>query len=93
MFLCFLFAAIASPTPDAGSMLVLAFPMVALYLIAVGHRLRRRPPPGPAGGREGAADLSDDEASPLDDDTGFDPHDEVDAQAATTPRAREARRP
>src|SRR5919202_5793801 len=36
VFLCFLFAAIASPTPDAGSMLALAFPMVALYMLAVG---------------------------------------------------------
>ena len=36
VFLCFLFAAIASPTPDAGSMLALAFPMVALYMGAVG---------------------------------------------------------
>src|SRR5689334_18262259 len=36
VFLCFLFAAVASPTPDAGSMLALAFPMVALFMIAVG---------------------------------------------------------
>ncbi|HEX2808758.1 MAG TPA: twin-arginine translocase subunit TatC, partial [Kineosporiaceae bacterium] len=36
VFLTFLFAAIASPTPDAGSMLALAFPMVALYMAAVG---------------------------------------------------------
>jgi sec-independent protein translocase protein TatC len=64
VFLIFLFAAIASPSPDAGSMLALAFPMVGLYLVAVGicylndrRRLRRNP----------FAELDDDEASPLDD--------------------------
>src|SRR5919202_459057 len=36
VFLCFLFAAVASPTPDAGSMLALAFPMVGLFMLAVG---------------------------------------------------------
>jgi sec-independent protein translocase protein TatC len=51
VFVCFLFAAIASPTPDAGSMLALAFPMVALYLSAVGvawlvDRRRARRAPG-----------------------------------------------
>lgn len=64
VFLVFLFAAIASPSPDAGSMLALAFPMVGLYMIAVGvcwinDRRRRR--------RDAFAGLSDDEASPLDD--------------------------
>lgn len=34
--LIFVFAAIMSPSPDAWSMLALAFPMVALYFIAVG---------------------------------------------------------
>jgi sec-independent protein translocase protein TatC len=65
VFLTFLFAAIASPTPDAGSMLALAFPMTGLYLAAVGIAVlvdRRRD-------RRAAADplanLSDDEASPL----------------------------
>lgn len=62
VFLVFLFAALASPTPDAGSMLALAFPMVGLYLVAVGfaflndRRKRRKDP---------FAGLSDDEASPL----------------------------
>jgi sec-independent protein translocase protein TatC len=73
VFLCFLFAAIASPTPDAGSMLALAFPMVALYMAAVGiawfndrRRARRT--------RDALGDLADDEASPLPADEGFDPH-------------------
>ena len=64
-FLCFLFAAVASPTPDAGTMVALALPMVALYLAAVGiawivdrRRARRR-----AG--DPTAGLPDDEASPL----------------------------
>jgi sec-independent protein translocase protein TatC len=72
VFLCFLFAAIASPTPDAGSMLALAFPMVALYLAAVGIAWlndRRRARKAAA---EGFGDLSDDEASPLPDDDGYD---------------------
>ena len=73
VFLCFLFAAIASPTPDAGSMLALAFPMVALYMLAVGiawfndRRRGRR-------AREAFGDLADDEASPLTPDEDFDPH-------------------
>jgi sec-independent protein translocase protein TatC len=73
VFLCFLFAAIASPTPDAGSMLALAFPMVGLYMIAVGiawfvdrRRARRRD--------EALGDLSDDEASPLPPDEPFEPY-------------------
>jgi sec-independent protein translocase protein TatC len=66
VFLTFLFAAIASPSPDAGSMLALAFPMVGLYLLAVGvawlndRRRHRRDE------RAGFAGLSEDEASPLD---------------------------
>ena len=75
VFMCFLFAAIASPTPDAGSMLALAFPMVGLYMVAVGiawfndRRRARRD-------REAFGDLSDDEASPLppDEDASFDPY-------------------
>jgi sec-independent protein translocase protein TatC len=86
VFLCFLFAAIASPTPDAGSMLALAFPMVGLYMIAVGIAFlndRRRARRAAA---EGWGDLSDEEASPLEDDAGFDPHDpEVDAPAGDRP--------
>jgi sec-independent protein translocase protein TatC len=63
VFLTFLFAAIASPSPDAGSMLALAFPMTGLYALAVGicflnDRRRRR--------HDAFAGLSDSEASPLD---------------------------
>ena len=64
VFLVFLFAALASPTPDAGSMLALAFPMVGLYLLAVGFALlndRRRAKANPFAG------LDDDQASSLDD--------------------------
>jgi len=66
VFLTFLFAAVASPSPDAGSMLALAFPMVGLYLVAVGicwlndRRRHRRDL------EAGFAGLDDDEASPLD---------------------------
>ena len=66
VFLTFLFAAIASPSPDAGSMLALAFPMTGLYVLAVGicalndRRRRRRDVAA------GLAGLDDDEASPLD---------------------------
>jgi len=65
VFLIFLFAAVASPSPDAGSMLALAFPMTGLYLLAVGicwlndRRRHRRDV------EQGWAGLSDDEASPL----------------------------
>jgi len=75
VFLCFLFAAVASPTPDAGSMLALAFPMVGLYLLAVAIAWvndRRRSRRAAA---DGFGDLSDDEASPLAEDT-YDVHDE-----------------
>jgi sec-independent protein translocase protein TatC len=86
VFFCFLFAAIASPTPDAGSMLALAFPMVGLYMIAVGIAFlndRRRAKRAAAAG---FGDLSDDEASPLDGDAGYDPYDdEVDAGAGDRP--------
>lgn len=65
VFLVFLFAAVATPSPDAVSMLVLAFPMVGLYLVALGictlnDRATRR--------RSGEPDyraLGDDEASPI----------------------------
>ncbi len=69
VFFTFLFAAVASPTPDAGSMLALAFPMVGLYMIAVGiawihdRRKARR------AAAEGWGDLADDEASPLAEDS------------------------
>jgi sec-independent protein translocase protein TatC len=65
VFTIFLFAAIASPTPDAGSMLAMAFPMVGLYMAAVGvawfidrRRAKRNP----------FTELDDDEASPLEED-------------------------
>ncbi len=64
VFLVFVFAAMASPTPDAASMLALAFPMVGLYLLAVGFAIlndRRRARANPFAG------LDDDEASSLDD--------------------------
>lgn len=64
--LSFVFAAIASPTPDIIVMFTLAVPIVALYWIAVGvasvndWRRRRQDP---------MSDLDDDEASVLDDET------------------------
>ncbi|NLT57294.1 MAG: twin-arginine translocase subunit TatC [Actinomycetales bacterium] len=63
--LIFLFAAIASPSPEVGSMIALALPMVALYLAAMGIAVlndRRR---ARRAREEGFADLQDDEASPL----------------------------
>jgi sec-independent protein translocase protein TatC len=86
VFLCFLFAAIASPTPDAGSMLALAFPMVALYLIAVGIAFLNDRRKATRAAAEGWGDLSDEEASPLDDDAGFDSYDhEMDTPAGDGP--------
>jgi sec-independent protein translocase protein TatC len=65
VLLIFLFAAMMTPTPDAWTMLALAFPMVALYYGAVGvatlldrRRARREPD---------WAKVADDESSPLDD--------------------------
>jgi sec-independent protein translocase protein TatC len=65
VFLVFLFAALASPSPDAGSMLALALPMTGLYFAAVGvswlnDRRRDR-----KAGADPLANLADDEASPL----------------------------
>jgi sec-independent protein translocase protein TatC len=64
--LIFLFSAVASPSPEVTAMMALAFPMVGLYLAAVGiawlidrRRARRAATSGFSG-------LSDDEASPLD---------------------------
>lgn len=65
VFLIFVFAAVASPTPDAATLFFLALPMIGLYLAAVGvawfvdRRRARRD------AQTGFADLSDDEASPL----------------------------
>ena len=36
VFLCFLFTAIMTPTPDPWMMILMALPMVALYFLAVG---------------------------------------------------------
>jgi sec-independent protein translocase protein TatC len=67
VFVIFLFAAIASPTPDAVSMLVLAFPMCGLYLAAVWvatmiDRARSR-----RDAAEGWGELDDDQASRIED--------------------------
>lgn len=65
VFACFLFAAVATPTPEATSMVVLAGAMCILFAVAVGICLlsdRRK------ARRSGSADLAavpDDEASPL----------------------------
>ena len=85
VFLCFLFAAVASPTPDAGSMLALAFPMVGLYMLAVGiawfnDRRRRRRTADALGNVPD--DLPDDEASALPEDKAFDPYASYDDDAA-----------
>ena len=63
VMLIFVFAAMMTPTPDAWTMLALAFPMIALYFGAVGvaaliDRRRHRDQPDWSG-------LSDDEASTL----------------------------
>src|SRR3954447_6937150 len=85
VFLCFLFAAVASPTPDAGSMLALAFPMVGLYMLAVGiawfndRRRRRRSGDGLG---DVPSDLPDDEASTLPEDKAFDPYGSYDDDAS-----------
>ncbi len=62
----FIFAAVATPSTDPFSMIMLAIPMSVLFLLSEGiARLvdRRRAARGDTFG-----DLSDDEASPLDDD-------------------------
>jgi sec-independent protein translocase protein TatC len=63
VMLIFVFAAMMTPTPDAWTMLALAFPMIGLYFAAVGvaaliDRRRRRDEPD-------WSQLSDDEASQL----------------------------
>lgn len=65
VFSCFLFAAIATPTPEATSMCVLAGAMCVLFAIAVGICLivdRRRASRGAGPSFES---LDDDQASPL----------------------------
>jgi sec-independent protein translocase protein TatC len=70
VFVVFLFAAITSPSPDVGSMLAMALPLVGLYVITVGicllndKRRARRRDDDPVFG------LGDDESSPLDDASG-----------------------
>lgn len=59
---CFTFAAVATPSPEATAMFGLALPMCALFFLAIGISMlldRRRAK------REGYADLADDEVSPL----------------------------
>jgi sec-independent protein translocase protein TatC len=82
VFLCFLFAAIASPTPDAGSMLALAFPMTGLYVLAwfiawLNDRRKAR-----RAAADALAGLSDDEASPLPDDVYDDLTDEASSEGS-----------
>ena len=65
IFLVFLFCAIASPSPDAGSLLAMALPMSALYALAVGVCLlndRRR---ARKHGDDPIFGLDDDASSPL----------------------------
>ncbi len=64
VFGTFVFAAVATPSTDPITMLLLALPMVALFLISEGIAIlvdRRRA----AAGDADYAELSDDEASPL----------------------------
>ena len=91
VFLCFLFAAVASPTPDAGSMLALAFPMVALFMLAVGIAYMNDRRKARRAAATGWGDLSDDEASPLQEDAGYEPYDDMDAQAEAQPDDRPTR--
>ncbi len=76
VFMTFLFAAVASPTPDAGSMLALAVPMCGLYALAVGisHVLdRRRAKRGGAFGNIGDDETSQIEApAPVEPPARFD---------------------
>lgn len=65
VFLCFVFAAVFTPTPDALTMIVMACPLIFLFFIAIGvclwndkRRAKNAPP-------ELFPDLDDDTASPL----------------------------
>jgi sec-independent protein translocase protein TatC len=70
VFLIFLFTAIASPSPDVGTLLVMALPLVGLYVLTVGFcllndkRRARRRSDDPVFG------LDDDESSPLGESSG-----------------------
>ena len=65
VFLIFLFTAMMSPSPDAGTMILMALPMIGLYLLALAfcllndRRRNRRREADPVFG------LADDEAAPL----------------------------
>jgi sec-independent protein translocase protein TatC len=79
VFGIFVFAAIAAPGADAGSMLALALPMVGLYVAAVGIATlfdRRKARNDPFAG------LADDEASPLSADGGLAATDDLGAVPA-----------
>jgi len=75
VLLIFVFAAMMTPTPDAWTMLVLAFPMVGLFFAAVGiatlldRRRARREPEWAKVGDDEASPL-DEQASPLDEQAG-----------------------
>jgi sec-independent protein translocase protein TatC len=66
VFVAFLFAAVVSPSPDASQMIIMALPLIGLYVISVlvclfnDRRRARRRADDPVFG------LADDEATPLD---------------------------
>lgn len=85
VLLIFVFAAMMTPTPDAWTMLVLAFPMVAFFFAAVGvatlldrRRARREPD---------WSKLADDEASTLDEEAGPLDEEEMQVDEAASPLA------
>lgn len=65
VFLCFVFAAVFTPTPDALTMILMALPLIVLFFIAIGVCIfndKRRAKNKPV---EEYANLDDDTASPL----------------------------
>jgi len=75
VLLIFVFAAMMTPTPDAWTMLVLAFPMVGFFFAAVGistllDRRRARRDPDWSKLDDDEASTLDDEATPLDEEVG-----------------------
>jgi sec-independent protein translocase protein TatC len=65
VFICFLFSAVATPTPEITSMLTLALSMCALFAVAIGICLlldRRR---ARSSSEPDYSAISDDEASQL----------------------------